>query len=60
MTGRSFIRRDPFEGTGAHRRELRLRIEGVIALGMAIVATGITAAMWFRTLAPVLQGTLLK
>jgi hypothetical protein len=44
--------RDPFEGRGARRRELRLRIEGVLALGMAIVACGLTAAVWIQALAP--------
>jgi hypothetical protein len=60
MIGRSLIRRDPFEGPSAHRRELRLRIEGLVALALAVTATGITAAMWFRTLAPVVQGTLFR
>jgi hypothetical protein len=45
--------RDPFEGRGARRRELRLRVEGVLALGMAIVACGLTAAVWIQTLAPI-------
>lgn len=43
---------DPFEGRGARRRELRLRIEGLLALGMAIVACGLTLAWYIRTLAP--------
>jgi hypothetical protein len=43
---------DPFEGIGAHRTYLRLRVEGVIALGLAIGACGLTAAEWLRTLAP--------
>jgi hypothetical protein len=60
MMGWSLARRDPFEGTGAYRRELRLRLEGLVALSLAITATGITAAMWFRTLAPVVQGTLIR
>ena len=44
---------DPFEGRGARRRRLRLRIEGLLALGMAIVACGLTAAVWIQALAPV-------
>lgn len=46
------IPRDPFEGRGARRRHLRLRIEGLMALAMAIAACGLTAAMWLQTLAP--------
>jgi hypothetical protein len=48
---------DPFEGRGAKRRELRLRIEGLLALAMAIVACGLTAAVWIQMLAP-LKGVL--
>lgn len=44
--------RDPFEGRGARRHHLRLRVEGFIALALAIVACGLTAALWLRTLAP--------
>jgi hypothetical protein len=47
--------RDPFEGRGARRRQLRLRIEGVIAVGLAIAACGMVAAMWLRTLAPLVE-----
>ena len=43
---------DPFEGRGARRKALRLRIEGLLALGMAIVACGLTAAVWFSFLSP--------
>jgi len=57
MTGRLAQFRDPFEGQGAKRRELRLRIEGVLALGMAIVACGLTAAVWIQALSP-LKGVL--
>jgi hypothetical protein len=48
-------RRDPFwdDGRGARRRQLRLRLEGVIALALAIGACGLTAAMWLRELLPV-------
>jgi hypothetical protein len=43
-------RRDPYwdDGKGARRRHLRVRLEGVIALGLAIAACGLTAAMWLR------------
>ena len=44
--------RDPFEGKGARRTHLRLRVEGAIALALAIGACGLTAAVWLRTLAP--------
>ncbi|TAK01435.1 MAG: hypothetical protein EPO36_05240 [Chloroflexota bacterium] len=52
MAGRLGHLRDPFEGRGAKRRELRLRIEGLLALGMAIVACGLTAAVWIQALSP--------
>lgn len=55
MAGQLGRFRDPFEGRAAHRRELRLRIEGIVALGLAITACGLTAAVWIRTLAPVLS-----
>jgi hypothetical protein len=44
---------DPFEGAGARRRAVRIRIEGLVAFGLAIVACGLTAAMWLRTMAPI-------
>jgi hypothetical protein len=44
--------RDPFEGQGAIRTHRRLRIEGVLALGMAIAASGMTTAVWLRSVAP--------
>ncbi len=44
--------RDPFEGVGARRRNLRVRIEGLVALSLAITACGLVAAMWIRILAP--------
>ena len=53
MIGRTQIPRDPFEGSGAYRKRLRLRTEGVIAVSLAIAACGLTAAMWFKTLLPV-------
>lgn len=46
--------RDPFEGKGARRRDVRLRVEGILALGLSITACGLTAAVWVRTLAPVI------
>jgi hypothetical protein len=52
MGRRIALPRDPFEGQGARRTHIRLRIEGVIALGIAIAACGMTAALWLRTLAP--------
>lgn len=52
MIGRLGTRRDPFEGQGAIRTRLRLRIEGVLALGLAIVACGMTTAVWLRSMAP--------
>jgi hypothetical protein len=43
-------RRDPFwdDGKGARRRNRRVRLEGVLALMLAIAACGLTAAMWLR------------
>ena len=55
MFGRPHLARDPFEGRSAHRRYLRVQIESSIALAIAIVACGLTAAMWVRTLAPLLN-----
>jgi len=52
MIGRHAGSRDPFEGRGARRRQLRLRLEGLLALGMAIAACGLTLAVWIVTLAP--------
>jgi len=55
MIGRLRGPRDPFEGKGARRTQRRLRLEGVMALGMAIGACGLTAAVWLRTLAPLAE-----
>jgi hypothetical protein len=54
MAGRILGPRDPFwdDGKGARRTHRRLRVEGLIALALAIVATGLTVAVWLRTLAP--------
>ena len=56
MTARLRIPRDPFEGVGARRTNRRLRVESLIALGMAIGACGMTLALWLRTLAPLVDG----
>jgi hypothetical protein len=55
MFGRTHIPRDPFEGSAAHRKRLRLRFEGVVAISLAIAACGLVAAMWFRTLLPLID-----
>jgi hypothetical protein len=52
MFGRTTIGRDPYEGSSAYRRRMRVRIEGLIAFALAIWACGLTAAMWIRTLFP--------
>ena len=52
MIGRLAGSDDPFEGVGALRRRRRIRVEGYLALGMAIVACGLTAAAWIGTLVP--------
>jgi hypothetical protein len=45
--------RDPFwdDGVGARGAQHRARIEGVIAIALAIVACGLVTAMWLRILA---------
>jgi ferric-dicitrate binding protein FerR (iron transport regulator) len=52
MKGSGALPRDPFEGEGAHRTRVRRRIEGLLALVLAIAACGVTTAMWLQTLAP--------
>ena len=54
MIGRLRGPRDPYwgDGIGARRTHRRLRIEGFIALSIAIAAVVLTAAMWLMTLAP--------
>jgi hypothetical protein len=49
-----FGRRDPFweDGKGARRRNVRLRIETYVALVLAVMACGLTAAMWLREILP--------
>ena len=48
-------RRDPYwdDGKGARRRNVRLRLEGMVAFAMALAACGLTAAMWLRQVLPV-------
>jgi hypothetical protein len=50
--------RDPWwdDGTGARRTHRRVRIESLIAFSIAIVACGVTAALWLRALAPLASG----
>ena len=55
MFGKTTIGRDPFEGSSAYRRKIRVRIEGLIAIALAIVACGLIAAMWIRTLSPLFE-----
>jgi len=57
MIGRVRRPRDPFwdEGKGARRHQRRLRAEGLIALGLAIVACGVIAAFWMLALAPLAE-----
>jgi hypothetical protein len=47
--------RDPWwgdEGKGAKRTRRRTQLESILALGIAIAACGLTAALWLRQLAP--------
>jgi hypothetical protein len=47
--------RDPWwgdEGKGAKRTRRRTQTEGLLALALAIVACGLSAAVWLRELAP--------
>ena len=55
MLGRIGSPRDPFEGRGARRRHARIRVEGFMALALAITACGLTVALWLRTLAPLAE-----
>lgn len=50
--------RDPWwdDGTGARRSHRRVRVESFIAISMAIVAVGVTIALWLRVLAPLADG----
>jgi hypothetical protein len=49
-----FRGRDPFwdDGVGARRTRLRVKIEGFLAFALAIVACGLTTAMWLLQIAP--------
>ena len=58
MISRAPFGRDPFEGTAAYRTRIRVKIEGAIALAMAIAACGLTAVMWIRALAPAFERVL--
>ena len=51
-------RRDPYwdDGKGARKRNLRVRIESVVAVTLAIAACGLTAAMWLRQIVLPLLG----
>jgi hypothetical protein len=52
MVARFLRSSDPFEGRAARRKAFRLRIEGLLAFGMAITACGLTAAVWIQVLSP--------
>lgn len=49
--------RDPFwdDGQGARRLRTKRRVVGNAAFAVAIVACGLTAAMWARELIPVAE-----
>jgi hypothetical protein len=34
---------------------MRLRVEGVLAISLAIAACGLTLALWLRTIAPLVE-----
>jgi hypothetical protein len=47
--------RDPWwadEGVGARRTRRRVQAESIVAIGLAIIACGVIAALWMRMLAP--------
>ena len=50
--------RDPWwdDGTGARKTRRRVRVESFIAFTIAIVACGLTLALWLRALAPLTGG----
>lgn len=52
MTGRLFSARDPFEGTGARRHNLRVQVQSALAFVLAVTACGFIAAVWFQFLSP--------
>jgi hypothetical protein len=48
---------DPFwdlDGAGVKRDRIRHRIVSMIAFTLAVIASGLTAALWLRTVAPVI------
>lgn len=47
--------RDPFEGTEERSRRIRVEVEGIVAIALAVVACGLTAGMWLHTLAPLVD-----
>jgi hypothetical protein len=50
------IRTDPWwdlEGAGVRRDRLRRRIVSAVAFALALSATGIVCALWYRLLEPV-------
>jgi hypothetical protein len=55
-------RHDPFwdEGKGARRTQRRVQFEGLLAIAMAIIAVGVTAAVWIRLLAPLADTVTLR
>ncbi len=55
MIGLARLNRDPFEGTAARRTRIRVQIESTIALVLALIACGLTAATWLRLLGPALE-----
>lgn len=46
--------RDPWwdDGTGVRRARTRRKVTGMVALGCAIVACGLTIAAWIHAVAP--------
>ena len=62
MSGRLHGARDPFwdDGVGARRTYRRFRVEGAVALGISIIACGLTAAVWARTVAHLIGGGVLS
>ena len=49
---------DPFwdmDGAGVKRARIKRRVVGALAFAIAVVATGLTVAVWLRTLAPALH-----
>lgn len=44
MFGRSTFGRDPYEGGSAYGRQMRVRIEGLIAIALAILACGLSGS----------------